>query len=168
MDRNWIDRWLETAPTRNVKRARLFALRPFFQWTVSPMGLIEHDPTMGIKVKAGGIIGHATWTDEQIAQFRSYHQVGSKARLALELLLNLASRRGDGISLGRQHVKDGWLIVWGQCCKRPATSQSSSCMSLIQLVRASSAARPRGRSRPVRSSAPPHRLHDLRVVPIRA
>ena len=118
MDRNWIDRWLETAPTRNVKRARLFALRPFFQWAVSPMGLIEHDPTVGIKVKAGGIVGHATWTDEQIAQFRSYHQVGSKARLALELLLNLASRRGDGISLGRQHVKDGWLIYVQEKNKR--------------------------------------------------
>jgi integrase len=33
-----------------------------------------------------------------------------KARLALELLLNAASRMGDGITLGRQRVKDGWLI----------------------------------------------------------
>jgi integrase len=109
MDRNWIERWLETAPTKNVKRARLFALRPFLQWAMNPMRLIAVDPTEGIKVKAGRIIGHATWSDEQIAQFRSYHPLGTKARLALELLLNLASRRGDGISLGRQHVKDGWL-----------------------------------------------------------
>jgi len=32
------------------------------------------------------------------------------ARLALELMLNLASRRGDAIALGRQHLKDGWLV----------------------------------------------------------
>src|SRR5262245_16035873 len=110
MDRAWIDRWLETAPTRGVKRTRLLALRPFLQWAINPMRLIEVDPTEGIKVKTKDSTGHATWSDEQIAQFRSYHPLGSKARLALELMLNLASRRGDGISLGRQHVKDGWLI----------------------------------------------------------
>jgi hypothetical protein len=98
MDRNWIDRWLETALTKGVKRTRLLALRPFLQWAVNPMRLI--------KAKAKGSTGHATWSDEQIAQFRSYHPLGSKARLALELLLNLASRRGDGISLGRQHMKE--------------------------------------------------------------
>jgi integrase len=106
MDRNWIDRWLETAPTKGVKRTRLLALRPFLQWAVNPMRLIAVDPTEGIKAKAKGSTGHATWSDEQIAQFRSYHPLGSKARLALELLLNLASRRGDGISLGRQHMKE--------------------------------------------------------------
>lgn len=100
MDRNWIDRWLETAPTRNVKRARLFALRPFLQWAVNPMRLIAADPTEGIKVKAGGIKGHATWTDTEIEQFRSHHPLGTKARLALELLLTIATRRGDAIALG--------------------------------------------------------------------
>jgi site-specific recombinase XerD len=109
MDRNYIERWLETSPTKGVKRTRLLALRPFFQWAVT-MRMIEADPTEGIKVKAKESTGHATWSDEQIAQFRSYHPIGSKARLALELLLNLASRRGDGISLGRQHLRDGWLV----------------------------------------------------------
>jgi site-specific recombinase XerD len=110
MDRNWIERWLETAPTKGVKRTRLLAIRPFLQWAVNPMRLIETDPTESIKAKAKASEGHATWTDEQIAQFRSHHPLGSRPRLALELLLNLASRRGDGLSLGRQHVKDGWLI----------------------------------------------------------
>jgi integrase len=114
MDRSWIDRWLETASTKSVKRTRLLALRPFLQWAVDPMRLIEADPSEGIRVKRAETSGHATWTDEQIAQFRSCHPLGSKARLALELLLNLASRRGDAIALGRQHVKDGWLIYTQQ------------------------------------------------------
>src|SRR5262249_16375859 len=52
MDRNWVERWLETAPTKGVKRTRLLALRPFLQWAVNPMRLIAIDPTQGIKVKA--------------------------------------------------------------------------------------------------------------------
>jgi integrase len=110
MDGRYIERWLETAPTMGAKRTRLLALKPFMQWAVKPMGLIEVDPTTGIKVKVEATGGHETWTDEQIAQFRAHHPIGSKARLALELLLGVALRRGDGISLGRQHVKDGWLV----------------------------------------------------------
>src|SRR6516164_5742255 len=110
MDRPYIERWLETAPTMGAKRTRLLALRPFLQWAVEPMHLIETDPTKNIKVKVKASGGHETWADEQIAQFRARHPLGSKARLALELLLGVALRRGDGISLGRQHVKDGWLV----------------------------------------------------------
>ncbi len=110
MDRNWIERWLETAPTKGVKRTRLLALRPFLQWAVNPMRLIEVDPTEGIRVKANASEGHQTWTDEQITQFRSHHTLGTKARLALELILAVTARRGDGISLGHQHLKDGWLV----------------------------------------------------------
>jgi integrase len=80
------------------------------QWAVEPMHLIETDPTEGIKVKIKNSDGHPTWTDEHIAQFRNYYPLGTKARLALELLLGVTLRRGDGISLGRQHVKDGWLV----------------------------------------------------------
>ena len=42
-------------------------------------------------------------------QFEQRHLVGTKARLALVLLLFLGVRRGDVVTLGRQHVKDGWL-----------------------------------------------------------
>lgn len=110
MDRAWIERWLETAPTKGVKRTRLLALRPFLQWAVNPMRLIDADPTEGVRAKAKASEGHPTWSDEQINQFRSHHPLGSKARLALELILAVAARRGDGISLGQQHLKDGWLV----------------------------------------------------------
>jgi integrase len=110
MDRNWIERWLETAPTKGVKRTRLLAVKPFTKWAVESVHLIETDPAEGIKVKVRETDGHPTWTDEQIEQFRAHHPIGSKARLALELLLAVAARRGDGISLGHQHLKDGWLI----------------------------------------------------------
>jgi integrase len=110
MDRNWIERWLETAPTKGVKRTRLLAVKPFTKWAVESVHLIETDPTEGIKVKVRETDGHPTWTDEQIEQYRAHHPLGTKARLALELLFTVAARRGDGISLGHQHLRDGWLV----------------------------------------------------------
>ncbi|MGB8075598.1 MAG: integrase, partial [Pseudolabrys sp.] len=48
-----------------------------------------------------------------IAAYREKHPIGSMARLTLELLLNVAARRGDAHRLGAQHVKHGKL------CWRP-------------------------------------------------
>jgi hypothetical protein len=110
MDRRYIERWLETASTTGAKRTWLLAVKPFMQWAVESVHLIEADPTDGIKVKAKESEGHATWSDEEVERFRSHHALGSKARLALELMLALTTRRGDAISLGHQHVKNGWLV----------------------------------------------------------
>jgi integrase len=110
MDRKYIERWLESAPTRGVKRTRLLAIRPFLQWATETVHLLEVNPADGIRAKAKDSAGHHTWTDEEIAQYRAHHPIGSKARLAIELLLAVAARLGDGIALGRQHLNDGWLI----------------------------------------------------------
>lgn len=55
--------------------------------------------------------GFHTWTDEEIEQFRAHHPYGSKARLALELLLNTAARRCNVASLTRADVRGGRIIV---------------------------------------------------------
>jgi integrase len=52
-------------------------------------------------------LGFHTWTEAEIAQYRSHHKVGSKARLAMELMLWTGQRRIDAIRMGRQHIKDG-------------------------------------------------------------
>jgi integrase/recombinase XerD len=109
MDRKYIERWLETAPTMGAKRTRLLALKPFFEWAHKTVHLIETNPIEGIKVKVTETPGHATSTAEQVEQFRARHPRGTRARLALELLIYFAARRGDGISLGRQHVKGDWV-----------------------------------------------------------
>ena len=53
--------------------------------------------------------GHHTWTIEEVEQFRARHPVGSKPRLAMELLLLTGVRRGDVVQLGPQMVRDGRL-----------------------------------------------------------
>jgi hypothetical protein len=56
--------------------------------------------------------GHLTWGDSEIAKYRKAHQLGTVARVALELMLNVAARRGDACRLGRRHVtKDGRALL---------------------------------------------------------
>jgi len=113
MDETWIRRWLEQSGSLGAKRTWLLAVKPFFRWAVEQK-LLAADPTEAIKLKATEGPGHHTWTDEEIEQFRAHHPLGTRARLALELLLGVALRRGDGISLGRQHLKNGSLIYTQQ------------------------------------------------------
>jgi integrase len=73
--------------------------------------LCATDVTQGIKLPKAKTDGHHTWTEAEIAQYESHHPIGTKARLALALPLFTAQRRGDVIRLGRQHVRDGVLVV---------------------------------------------------------
>jgi integrase len=50
-----------------------------------------------------------TWGDEQIEQYRKCHKIGTTARLALKLALNVAARRHDCHALGCQHLRNGRL-----------------------------------------------------------
>jgi integrase len=71
------------------------------------------DPTAGVKAAKPAVKsrGHMTWGGTEIAAYRARHPLGTTARLAIELLLNVAARRGDAHKLGIQHVK-GSKITW--------------------------------------------------------
>jgi integrase len=69
------------------------------------------DPTDGIKLAMAKSDGFQTWNEDDIAAFRRHHAIGTRARLALELLLGTAQRRGDVIRMGRQHIRNGVLSV---------------------------------------------------------
>jgi integrase len=69
------------------------------------------DPTTGLKrltIKGGGF---KAWEEEDIAAFEAAHPVGSRARLALALLLYTAQRRGDVVRMGWQHVRGTRISV---------------------------------------------------------
>jgi integrase len=74
-------------------------------------GLRPDDPTQGVRLpraKAGEI---HTWDESEIAKFEAAHPIGSKARLAMALLLYSGQRRGDVVRMGRQHIRDGVLTI---------------------------------------------------------
>jgi integrase len=94
-----------------AQRNMLKTLRALVTFALAE-GLIDVDPTVGVKlagVRDSG--GFATWDETHIAQYRATHPLGSRARLALELLFCSMQRRGDVVRIGRQHVRDGALTL---------------------------------------------------------
>src|SRR5262245_17045928 len=72
---------------------------------------ITVDPTQGVRLAKLRSDGHYTWSEDDIATYQAKHPLGSEARLALELFVNTAQRRGDVIRMGRQHIRDGVMGV---------------------------------------------------------
>jgi hypothetical protein len=75
-------------------------------------------------------------------QYRERHVVGTMARVALELMLNIAARRHDAHLIGRQHLRfdtrdQQWKLSW-----RPSkTSRTSGKILTIRVVPELQAAR---------------------------
>jgi site-specific recombinase XerD len=92
-----------------ARNQRIKALRHLFAWAHEA----EHMPTnpaSELKKIAHKSRGHHTWTVEEVERFEERHPIGTKARLALALLLwGPGPRRSDVYRLGRQHVRDGRL-----------------------------------------------------------
>ena len=125
--------WLKT-----IRGLMLFAIKEKYR---------ADDPTAGLRAAKPPTksTGHMTWGDEQIAAYRDKHPIGTMARLAIELLLNVAARRGDAHRLGVQHSKNGKL------CWRPhktirSTAKELKIRILPQLQRAMDAMPPRDTS----------------------
>jgi integrase len=55
--------------------------------------------------------GFHTWTESEISAYEARHPIGSKARLALALLLYTAQRRSDLVRMGRQHIRSDVVHV---------------------------------------------------------
>ncbi len=69
------------------------------------------NPTIGIKFINAQSDGWHTWTEEEVQTFEATHPPGSKARLAMTLMLYTGQRLSDAIVMGRQHVRDGMISV---------------------------------------------------------
>jgi integrase len=87
------------------------SLRALMQHAVE-IGLRGDDPTQNVKkVPTPKSEGFHSWSENEIEQFENFHPVGSKARLALALLLYTGQRRSDVVRMGRQHIDDNMLAV---------------------------------------------------------
>jgi integrase len=98
IERAYAQKWIKT-------------IRGLMRFAVS-INMRADDPTEGIKtMRPTKSDGFRTWGEQEIAAFRASHALGTRARLALELLLGTAQRRGDVVRMGRQHVRDSVLLV---------------------------------------------------------
>ncbi|WP_419906881.1 tyrosine-type recombinase/integrase [Hoeflea sp.] len=75
------------------------------------MELREDDPTRfvrKIRVKTGGF---RSWQERDIDAYIRAHPQGTRAHLALMLLLYTGLRRSDVVRVGPQHIRDGVLTI---------------------------------------------------------
>jgi integrase/recombinase XerD len=93
----------EMAKLPGASRNRLKALKALFAWSVDE-GLATDDPTLGVKNIPYATKSHHTWTLDEVEQYETHHPVGTKARLALALLLYTSWRREDAPRIGPQHI----------------------------------------------------------------
>lgn len=98
----------EKAQTPEAANSFIKALRQVFAFAVEN-DLAARNPAKDVPYLKSGSEGFHSWSIEEVRQFEKRHPVGSKARLALALLLYTGQRRSDVVAFGRQHMKDGWL-----------------------------------------------------------
>jgi integrase len=99
------DRKIHTPEAAN---ARLKAIRQVFKFGVKKK-LAPRNPARDVEYFKSGTGGFHTWTPEEVQQFETRHPLGTKARLALALMLFTGQRRSDIIRFGKQHAKGGKL-----------------------------------------------------------
>lgn len=82
-------------------------LKPLFDYAFKLLGIAKPNPVdqaASITVPKGGF---HSWTEDEIAQYRKRHPLGTQARLAAEIVLWTWQRRGDASQFGRKHMRDG-------------------------------------------------------------
>ena len=110
--------------TPNAQRNWLKALRGLIAFAILENQCVD-DPSAGIKPSKGPKSGgHMTWKEAQVAQYREHHPLGTVARAAIELVLNIGARRHDAHVIGRQHLRGGQL-TW-----RPHKTQRTTGKTL--------------------------------------
>jgi integrase len=80
---------------------RLFAYARKLKW-ISGNPVEEAD-----KVGKNKLTGYHPWSEAEITKYKRRHPIGTKARLALEILLWTGQRRGDARLFGPKHIVGG-------------------------------------------------------------
>jgi len=86
-------------------------LLPFFAYAIKLLRIERQNPVdqaNTIKIPKGGF---HSWSEEEIAQYREHHPLGTSARLAIEIFLWTAQRRGDASTFGPRHMRNGMIEV---------------------------------------------------------
>lgn len=108
--RHLLDILQEKSATPAQANALLNVLRLLLQHGFE-RGWRRDNPARDVKRLRYGKKPYATWTEEDIAAFESRWPFGTRARLALALLLYTGQRRGDVVAMGPQHVRNGAVEV---------------------------------------------------------
>jgi integrase len=126
------------ASQRGAANNRRKYLSAMFGWAVED-GCMPSNPARDVRKLRYPSDGFHSWTVEEVAQFERRHPVGTKARLALGLLMFLGVRRDDVVRLGPDMVRDGVIsfVPRKTRYKRTALSHKPILADLAQIIAAS-------------------------------
>jgi len=96
--------------TPAAARHFIHTMRGLFAWAVNA-DLAEINPADGVKPPKYRTEGHHVWTDSEVVAFEERWPVGTRERLAFDVLMYTGFRRGDAVRLGRQHVRNGTIRI---------------------------------------------------------
>ena len=96
------------AGTPEAANALVKALRQVFKWAVEA-DHADSNPAKEVPYIKTGSQGFHSWTIEEVHQYEACHPIGTRARLALALLLYTSQRRSDVVRLGHKMAHNGWL-----------------------------------------------------------
>jgi integrase len=112
----WMDALADTPAAANKLRQFLRQLMKH----AKKIGLRRDNPMLETeKLKPKNPDGYPQWEHWHLAQFRARWPIGSKPRLALELLLCTAARRSDAVRLGPQDIHGGAIRFRAQKTGEP-------------------------------------------------
>lgn len=100
------------AATPAQARNFLDAMRGLFGWAAE-CGLVKMDPTLGVKNpprRTGA--GFPAWTKDDAARYEARWPLGTRQRVWYAVLRFTGVRRGDAVTIGWQHVRDGVVTIW--------------------------------------------------------
>ena len=112
-------------------------LSSMFTWaTEQTPPILATNPAREVKRVKYATDGWHTWTAEEVRQYEARHPIGTKAGLALALLLYTGVRRSDLVTLGPANVQNGWLrfIPQKTSHKRKAISEKPWLSVLAAIV----------------------------------
>jgi integrase len=95
----------------NAAKSFLYALRGLFTWAVAAEH-VERDPTAGLIARQPDTGGYAPWTVEWCTAFETRWPLGTRERLAYEILFWTGLRIGDAVVFGPPHLgKTGMGVI---------------------------------------------------------
>lgn len=104
------DMMAEMLPHRTAANMLRKRLRALMQFAIR-QGMADRNPVLATKPYKVDSTGFHTWTEEEIERYEARHLIGSKARLALDLMLWTGQRGGDARVMGPGNVRGKRLVV---------------------------------------------------------
>jgi integrase len=134
----------EKARTPEAANSIVKVIRQLYRWACEPeYALASVNPARDVRLLDPiNPDGFNVWSEEDVALYEARHPIGTKGRLALDLLLYTGVRRSDVVKLGPQMEREGHLLFVETKGQRRTRKQHR--LPILPQLRASIDATPSG------------------------